>query len=50
MRHWLIEAIVARLEDAIDASEGLTSLANSEGTVSLENYLAARKDGSEKAE
>jgi predicted HicB family RNase H-like nuclease len=50
MRDWLIEAIIAKLEDEIDASEGLASLANSEGTVSLENYLASRQDDSEKAE
>jgi len=46
MRDWLIEAIIAKLEDEIDASEGLASLANAEGTVSLEDYLASRQDDS----
>jgi hypothetical protein len=49
MRDWLIEAIISKLEDEIDASEGLASLANAEGTVSLENYLASRQGDSEKA-
>jgi hypothetical protein len=50
MRDWLTEAIVAKLEDEIDASEGLASLANTEGTVSVENYLASRQSNSQKAE
>jgi predicted DNA-binding protein len=50
MRDWLTEAIIAKLEDEIDASEGLASLANAEGTVSLENYLETRQDNSNKAE
>jgi hypothetical protein len=49
MRDWLIEAIIAKLEDEIDASEGLASLANAEGTVSLENYLESRQDDSKKS-
>jgi len=43
MRDWLIEAIIAKLEDEIDASEGLASLADNEGTRSLEDYLASVK-------
>ena len=43
MRDWLIEAIIAKLEDEIDASEGLASLADAEGTRSLEDYLASVK-------
>ena len=39
MRDWLTEAIIAKLEDEIDASEGLASLADAEGTMSLEDYL-----------
>jgi len=39
MRDWLTEAIIAKLEDEIDASEGLASLAEAEGTMSLEAYL-----------
>ena len=50
MRDWLTEAIIAKLEDEIDASEGLASMANAEGTVSLENYLDSRQDSSKKAE
>jgi hypothetical protein len=50
MRDWLIEAIIAKLEDEIDASEGLASMANAEGTMSLENYLESRQSNSKKAE
>jgi hypothetical protein len=50
MRDWLIEAIIAKLEDEIDASEGLASMANAEGTVSLENYLDVIQGNSKKAE
>src|SRR3972149_7490065 len=35
MKDWLTEAIIAKLEDEIDASEGLASLADNEGTMSL---------------
>lgn len=41
MREWLTEAIIAKLEDEIDSSEGLASLADVEGTKSLEEYLAS---------
>jgi predicted DNA-binding protein len=44
MRDWLTEAIIAKLEDEIDASEGLASLADTEGTVSLEAYIASRTE------
>lgn len=44
MKEWLTEAIIAKLEDEIDASEGLASLADTEGTVFLEAYLAARTE------
>ncbi len=43
MKEWLTEAIIAKLEDEIDASEGLASLADTEGTVSLEAYLESRQ-------
>jgi hypothetical protein len=43
MRDWLIEAIITKLEDEIDASEGLASLADAEGTKSLEDYLVSMK-------
>ena len=42
MRDWLTEAIIAKLEDEIDSSEGLMSLADAEGTMSLEAYLESR--------
>ncbi len=44
MKEWLTEAIIAKLEDEIDAAEGLASLADTEGTMSLETYLESRKD------
>ena len=43
MKDWLTEAIIAKLEDEIDASEGLASLADTEGTTSLEAYLESRQ-------
>lgn len=43
MKDWLTEAIIAKLEDEIDAAEGLASLADIEGTVSLEDYLKSRR-------
>ncbi len=43
MKDWLTEAIIAKLEDEIDASEGLAALADTEGTVSLDAYLESRK-------
>ncbi len=50
MRDWLIEAIIAKLEDEIDASEGLASLTKAEGTLSLESYLESRQDNTKKAD
>ena len=44
MKDWLTEAIIAKLEDEIDAAEGLAALADTEGTMSLEDYLKSRKD------
>jgi predicted HicB family RNase H-like nuclease len=44
MKDWLTEAIIAKLEDEIDATEGLASLINTEGSMSLEAYLQSRKD------
>ncbi len=43
MKEWLTEAIIAKLEDEIDAAEGLAALADTEGTISLEAYLKSRK-------
>jgi len=44
MKDWLTEAITTKLEDEIDTVEGLASLADTEGTMSLEAYLESRKD------
>jgi hypothetical protein len=43
MKDWLTEAIIAKLEDEIDASEGLVSLAETAGSMSLEGYLESRR-------
>jgi hypothetical protein len=50
MKDWLTEAIIAKLEDEIDASEGLASLADTEGTMSLEAYLESRQGEPKQAE
>lgn len=44
MKEWLTEAIIAKLEDEIDSSEGLAALADTEGAMSLEVYLESHKD------
>ncbi|MFH1646630.1 MAG: hypothetical protein ABID71_02915 [Chloroflexota bacterium] len=43
IKEWLTEAIIEKLEDDIDAREGLAALGEQEGTVSLRDYLASRK-------
>ena len=43
MKDWLNEAIIAKLEDDIDAAEGLASLADTEGSMSLDDFLNARQ-------
>ncbi|MEW6033967.1 MAG: hypothetical protein AB1603_03835 [Chloroflexota bacterium] len=48
MKEWLTEAIIAKLEDEIDAAEGLASLADTAGTMSLEAYLRSRADSESK--
>ena len=50
MREWLTEAIIAKLEDEIDATEGVASLANAVGTLSLEAYLESRRGEPKQAE
>jgi hypothetical protein len=42
MKTWLTEAIIAKLEDEVDSVEGLASLADTEGTMSLDSYLQSR--------
>ena len=44
MKEWLTEAIIEKLEDDIDAREGLAALGDKEGTISLRDYLASQKD------
>ena len=43
MKDWLTEAIITKLEDEIDTAEGLISLADTKGSISLEAYLKSRK-------
>jgi predicted DNA-binding protein len=43
MKDWLTEAIIAKLEDELDTSEGILALNDTEGTMSLEAYLETRK-------
>lgn len=43
MKQWLTEAIIAKLEDEIDASEGLKALVETHGTKSLDDYLDSKK-------
>ncbi len=50
MKDWLTEAIIAKLEDEIDASERLASLADAEETVSLENYIESLQGVYKKSE
>lgn len=49
MKDWLTEAIITKLEDEIDASEGMAFLADTEGTLPLETYLESRQGGSKRA-
>jgi hypothetical protein len=44
MKEWLTEAIISKLEDDIDAREGLAALADAEGSMSLEDFMASHKD------
>ncbi len=44
MRDWVTEAILEKLEDDIDAREGLAVLGEVEGTISLKDYLESRKE------
>ena len=43
MKEWLIEAIIEKLEDDIDAREGLSALGETEGTLGLKDYLVSKK-------
>jgi hypothetical protein len=43
MREWLTEAIIEKLEDDIDACEGLAAPGEIKGTTSLRDYLNAKE-------
>jgi hypothetical protein len=43
MRQWLVEAIIEKLEDEIDAREGLAALGDVEGAMSLRDYLVSQE-------
>jgi hypothetical protein len=43
MKEWFTEAIIEKLENEIDAREGLAALSRPEGTVSLRDYLKPQK-------
>ena len=47
MKDRLTEAIIANPEDEIDAAEGTASLADSDGTLSLEAYLGLKQNDAE---
>jgi hypothetical protein len=49
MKEWIIEAIITKLEDDIDASEGMESLFDTGGTLPLEAYLESRQGKPEQA-
>ena len=44
IKEWLTEAIIEKLEDDIDAREGLSALGDVSGTVSLKDYLSSPKE------
>ena len=50
MKDFVTEAIISKLEDEIDASDGLASLADTEGTMSLEAYLKSRRGKSKRTD
>ena len=42
MKEWVTEAIIARLEDEIDSTEGNFSLSKKRFSISLEEYLHSK--------
>ena len=44
MKEWLTEAIIEKLEDDIDAREGLAALGEVEGTITLRDYISSQKE------
>ena len=45
MRQWMVEAIREKLEEDVDAREGLATLGDVEGTPSLKGYLEPKRRG-----
>jgi len=45
MKQWMVEAIIEKLEDDVDAREGLATLGDVEDTTSLRGYLAPKRRG-----
>lgn len=45
MKQWMVEAIIKKLEDDVDAREGLATLGDVEDTTSLRGYLAPKRRG-----
>jgi len=45
MKQWLVEAIIKKLEEDIDAREGLATLGDVEGAPSLKGYLEPKRRG-----
>lgn len=44
MKEWLTDIIIEKLEDDIDTREGLAALGDTEGKISLKDYLASKKE------
>lgn len=45
MKQWMVEAIIEKLEDDVDAREDLATLGDVEDTTSLRGYLAPKRRG-----
>lgn len=45
MRQWMVEAIREKLEENVDAREGLSNLGDVEGSPSLRGYLEPKRRG-----
>jgi len=45
MKQWMVEAIIEKLEEDVDAREGLATLGDVEDTTSLRGYLAPKRRG-----
>jgi hypothetical protein len=44
MKEWLTEAVIEKLEDDIDAREGLAALGDVKGTILLKDYISSSKE------